>query len=428
MILGHSIALDTNAAQEAHFRRACGVARFAWNWSLQKWQTMHAAGEKPSAAKIKAAWNAVRKVDFPWSMEVTKSASGQAILDLGTAFSNFFRDLKKPKGQRRARFPRFKSKRKDNGFALWNDQFAIVGDRIRIPHIGWVKMHEALRFDGKIMGARISRIGHRWHVSVQVETEQFAKSATSSETVGIDLGISTLMTLSKPLPDGRTEIENPRARCSLLRRQRKLSRRISRQEIRRKRGAKASQRQRRRQDSLRRLHARVAAIRKDAIHKATTAVASAFSVVVVEDLNVSGMTKNKRLAGSIMDASFFEIRRQLDYKTAMRGGRLVVVDRWFPSSKTCSACGYVVDKLPLSKREWTCPECGSVHQRDANAAINLELVGVTNPEPSPDDPVATRGEIAALAVGRPAVKPWSVTRELQPDARAREVSASSQRK
>lgn len=427
MILGHSIALDTNAAQEAHFRRACGVARFAWNYALDEWKRMHAAGEKPSATKIKARWNAVRKVDFPWSMEVTKSASRQSILDLGTAFSNFFRDLKKPKGQRRARFPRFKSKRKDNGFALWNDQFAIVGDRIRIPHIGWVRMHEALRFEGKIMGARISHIGHRWHVSVQVETA-VVRECLTTETVGIDLGISTLMTLSKPLPDGRTEIANPRARRSLLRRQRKLSRRISRQEIRRKRGEKASQRQRRRQDSLRRLHARVAAIRKDAIHKATTAVASNFSTVVLEDLNVLGMTKNHRLAGSILDASPYEVRRQIEYKVAMRGGRVVIADRFFPSSKRCHCCGHVLDSLPLHRREWTCPECGVVHHRDGNAAINLELVGVTNPEPPVDDLPATRGEIGALAASQGVVKLWSVNRELQPDARAREVSASSQRK
>lgn len=428
MILGHSIALDTTEAQAAHFRRACGVARFAWNYALDEWKRMHAAGEKPSATKIKARWNAVRKVDFPWSMEVTKSASGQAILDLGTAFSNFFRDLKKPKSQRRARFPRFKSKRKDNGFALWNDQFSIVGDRIRIPHLGWVKMHEALRFEGKIMGARISRIGHRWHVSVQVETA-VVRECRTTETVGIDLGISTLMTLSKPLPDGRTEIENPRARRSLLRRQRKLNRRISRQETRRKRGEKASQRQRRRQDSLRRLHARVAAIRKDTIHKATTAVASNFSTVVLEDLNVLGMAKNHRLAGSILDASPYEVRRQIEYKVAMRGGRVVIADRFFPSSKRCHCCGHVLDLLPLHRREWTCPECGVVHHRDANAARNLELlVRPTWPEPLVDDPPATRGEIGALAAPQGVVKLWSVNRELQPDARAREVSASSQRK
>ena len=151
MILGHAIALDPTDAQAAHFRRACGVARFAWNWSLAEWKRMHEAGEKPSAQKIKAKWNAARKTEFPWSFEVTKCASGQAIMDLGAAFSNFFRDLKKAKGQRRSRFPRFKSKRHDNGFALWNDQFEIDGNRIRIPRLGWVRMHEPLRFAGKIM-------------------------------------------------------------------------------------------------------------------------------------------------------------------------------------------------------------------------------------------------------------------------------------
>src|SRR5262245_46933359 len=110
---------------------------------------MYAAGEKPTAAKVKQKWNAVRKTAFSWSYEVTKCASGQAIIDLGTAFANFFRDLKKPKKERRFRYPRFKSKRSDNGFALWNDQFEIAGNRIRIPVLGWVRMHEALRFEGK---------------------------------------------------------------------------------------------------------------------------------------------------------------------------------------------------------------------------------------------------------------------------------------
>lgn len=380
MILGHSIALDVTEAQAAHFRRACGVARFAWNWGLQRWTAMHAAGEKPSAQKIKAAWNAHRKAELPWSYEVTKSAGQQAVLDLGAAFSNFFRDLKKPNGTRRARFPRFKSKRQDNGFALWNDQFEIAGDRIRIPHLGWVRMHEPLRFAGKIMGARISRVGTRWHVSVQVEIAGCDLRPAPDATVGIDLGITTLMTLSRPLPDGRTELSNPRARRLLMKRQTKLARRISRQELqRRKTNAKTSRRQMVRRDRLRRLHYRIASIRKDAIHKATMAVASAFAVVVIEDLNAAGMARNKRLAGSVSDAAFREIRRCIEYKVAMRGGRVVVVDRFFPSSKTCSECSTVIDKLPLSVREWVCPSCGCAHDRDANAARNLELVGAASP-------------------------------------------------
>lgn len=415
MILGHTIALDTTAAHEAHFRRACGTARYAYNWALAEWQRQHAAGEKPSANKIKAAWNAHRK-SLPWTFEVSKCVSGQAVIDLGTAYANFFRDCKKPKGQRRFRFPRFKSKRLDNGFALWNDQFAIAGDRIRIPRLGWVKMHEALRFDGKIMGARVSRIGTRWHVSVQVDVGERLLPAAVGDTCGIDLGVTTLMTLSRPLPDGRTKIENPRARRSLMKRQAKLARRISRQElVRRKSNAKTSHRQMIRRDRLKALHYRIASIRKDAIHKATTLVAASFSTIVLEDLNVAGMAKNHRLAGSVLDASFREVRRQIEYKVAMRGGRVVIADRWMPSSKTCSECGSIASKMPLSKREWDCPDCGTHHDRDENAAKNLELVvGAASPEPLAGDRSATRGEIEALVLGQPKTKLRSMTRELQP--------------
>lgn len=416
MILGHTIALDATEAQEAHFRRACGVARFAWNWGLAEWNRMHAAGEKPSAAKIKARWNAHRKAELPWTFEVTKCASGQAIKDLGTAFANFFRDLKKPKGLRKARYPRFKSKNRDNGFALWNDQFAIAGARIRIPNLGWVRMHEPLRFAGKIMGARVARIGRRWCVSVQVDIGETARPSAAGGTVGLDLGIATLLTLSKPLPDGRTEITNPRARASLMRRLTKLARRIGRQEIvRRRSNAKTSRRQITRRDRLRALHHRITCIRKDAIHKATTLVTASFSTIVLEDLNAAGMAKNHSLAGAVLDASFREIRRQIEYKAAMRGGRVVVADRFFPSSKTCSGCGHVLEALPLHRRSWDCPECGAVHDRDRNAAINLEsLVGAASPEPPAGARSDTRGDIGALAAGQPATKlRWS-NRELNP--------------
>lgn len=415
MILGHTIALDPTDAQSAMFRRACGTARFAWNFALAEWNRMHTAGEKPNAQKIKAKWNAHRKAELPWSYEVTKSAGCQAVLDLGAAFNNFFRDIKKPNGAKKARLPRFKSKRSDNGFALWNDQFQIEGDRIRIPRVGWVRMQEAVRFDGKIMGARVARFGARWHVSVQIESAHNRDTAPDA-TVGIDLGISALMTLSKPLPDGRTKIDNPRARRSLMKRQKKLARRISRQELqRRKTNAKTSRRHAVRRDRLRRLHYRITSIRKDAIHKATTAIAKAFRVVVLEDLNVSGMSKNHALAGAILDASPYEIKRQITYKVAMRGGRVVIADRWFPSSKTCSACGCVADKMPLSVRNWTCCECGADHDRDDNAAKNLELlVGATSPEPLAGDRSDTRGEIGALAASQGAVKLWSLNRELEP--------------
>jgi putative transposase len=165
----------------------------------------------------------------------------------------------------------------------------------------------------------------------------------------------------------------------------------------------------------------VANVRQDAIHKATTAVSAAFETVVLEDLHVAGMGKNHALAGSVHDAALGEIRRQFEYKARIRGGHVHVADRFFPSSKICSACGGIVDKLPLSVRTWPCPECGVIHDRDENAAINLEalVVGPAWSEPLSDDPAATLGEIAALAASQEAVKLRSVNRELNPCAHAR---------
>lgn len=432
MILAHKIALDPTVEQAIHFARAAGTARFAYNWALAEWQRQHKAGEKPSAAKLKAQWNSIRRTEFPWSLEVSKCVSGQAIMNVGTAFGNFFRDLKKPKGQRKARYPKFKKKGRHDSFALWNDQFEVRAifkmfgqDRgeIRIPNLGWVRMREPLEVDGRILGAVVSREADRWFISIQCEGRDNEQAHPQPGTVvGVDLGISALMTLSRPLPDGRTKIENPKPLRKAMRRVKKLSRRISRQEeARKRRAAKTSRHMIKRRARLARLHRRVANIRRDAIHKATTAVSTAFETVVLEDLNVAGMGKNHALAGSIADAAFGEVRRQYEYKARMNGGYVKTADRWFPSSKLCHSCGCIVDKLPLSVRTWVCPECGVVHDRDENAAINLEhlVVGPAWSKPSPDDPVATLGEIAALAASQEAVKLRSVNRELNPCAHVR---------
>lgn len=432
MILAHKIALDPTVEQLIYFARAAGTARFAWNWGLAEWQRQYEAGEKPSATKLKAQWNAVRRTEFPWSFDVTKCAGGQAITNLGTAFGNFFRDLKKPKGQRRAGYPKFKKKGQHDSFALWNDQFEVRGrfdcfgpsrGEIRIPNLGWVRMREPLRIGGRILGAVVSREADRWFVAIQCEMpDAEAAHPAPGTVVGVDLGISALMALSRPLPDGRTKIENPKPLRKAMRRVKKLSRRISRQEeARKKRAAKTSRRMQKRRARLAKLHGRVANIRRDAIHKATTAVTGTFETIVLEDLNVAGMGKNHALAGSVSDAAFGEIRRQFEYKARMRGGYVKVADCFFPSSKTCSACGCVADKLPLSIRSWACAECGTVHDRDENAAINLEhlVVGPAWSEPSPGNPATTLGETAALAASQEAVKLRSVNRELNPCAHVR---------
>jgi putative transposase len=432
MMLAHKIALDPTVEQAIHFARAAGTARFAYNWALVEWRRQYKAGEKPSAAKLKAQWNNVRRLEFPWSLDVTKCASGQAIMNLGTAYSNFFRDLKKPKSQRKAGRPKFKKKGQGDSFALWNDQFEVREvfkpfgrnrGEIRIPNLGWVRMREPLRVDGRILGAVVLRDAGGWSVAIQCEsTANDRQHPLPGTRVGVDLGISCLMALSHPLPDGRTKIENPKPLRKRMKRIKRISRRISRQEeVRKKRAAKTSRRMKRQSSVLAKVHWRVANIRRDAIHKATTAISKSFETVVLEDLNVVGMVKNRHLAGAIHDAAFGETRRQFEYKATMRGGCVKVAHRFFASSKTCSACGCVVDKLPLSVREWACAGCGTIHDRDENAAINLEnlLVGPAWPEPSSDNPMTTLGEIAALASSQGEVKLRSLNRELKGGAYVR---------
>jgi len=188
--------------------------------------------------------------------------------------------------------------------------------------------------------------------------------AENQGVVGVDLGVSALATLST----GEV-IPGPKAHTALLDRLRRLSRSLSRKQ-------KGSANRKKARARLAELHARIANIRADAMHKLTTDLTRRFHTIGIEDLNVRGMAKNRHLARSIMDMSFFEFRRQLEYKAAMRGGQVVVADRFFASSKTCSACGHKLDDLPLSVREWACPDCGSIHDRDVNAARNLLAYGL----------------------------------------------------
>jgi putative transposase len=362
MLIAHRIALDPNNVQATYFARACGVARFAYNWALAEWKRQYEAWKtnpslpKPSQAALRRQLNAIKREQFPWMLEVSKCAPQMAIIQLGHAFQNFFAG--------RARYPQFRKKGVHDRFTLTNDQFDIDGCRIRIPHLGWVRMRESLRFAGKLMSATISRVSDRWFVSITVDTPDSSHlpKAENQGAVGVDLGVSALATLST----GET-IPGPKPHKALLDRLRRLSRSLSRKQ-------KGSANRKKAGARLAKLHARIANIRSDALHKLTTDLARRFHTIGIEDLNVRGMVKNRHLARSIADMSFHEFRRQLEYKAAMRGGQVVVADRFFASSKTCSACGHKLDDLPLSVREWTCPDCGTIHDRDVNAAINLKKV------------------------------------------------------
>ena len=392
MLIAHRIALDPNNAQVTYFARAAGTARFAYNWALAEWKRQYEAWKldnsqpKPSQAALRRQLNARKREQFPWMLEVTKNAPQMAIIQLGDAFKNFFAG--------RAKYPQFRKKGVHDRFTLTNDQFSIDGCRIRIPNLGWVRMRESLRFAGKIMSATVSRVADRWFVSIAVDTKDspHLPKAENQGAVGVDLGIAALATLSTG-----EAIAGPKPHKALLARLQRLSRSLSRKQ-------KGSANRKKAKAKLARLHARIAAIRSDALHQLTTNLTRRFHTIGIEDLNVRGMVKNRHLARSVADMGFFEFRRQLDYKAAMRGGQIVVADRFYPSSKTCSACGEKLVELPLSVREWTCEQCGTHHDRDVNAAINLKNMAVSST-------VSACGEEGSGRARKSTVKPASTKQE-----------------
>lgn len=394
MLIAHKITLDPNNVQATYFAKAAGTARFAYNWALAEWGRQYEAWKtnngqpKPTQAALRRQLNAIKREQFPWMLEVTKNAPQMAIIQLGEAFKSFFAG--------RARYPRFRKKGVNDRFSLTNDQFSIDGSRIRIPNLGWVRMRESLRFAGKVMSATISRQADRWFVSITVDTQDLSHlpKAENQGAVGVDLGVSALATLST----GEPPIPGPKVHTALLKRLQRLSRSLSRKE-------KGSQNRKKAKAKLAKLHARISNIRKDALHQLTTDLTRRFHTIGIEDLNVKGMMSNRHLARSIADMSFFEFRRQLEYKTEMRGGMVVVADRWFASSKTCSNCGDKLESLSLSVRQWACPACGKNHDRDVNAAINLKHYAVSST-------VSACGEEGAGLSRKTKVKPASVKQEV----------------
>ena len=393
MIMAHRIALNLNNVQASYMARSSGVARFAYNWALAEWGRQYEAYKldnslpKPSEAALRRQLNSIKREQFPWMLKVSKNAPQMAIMQLGDAFKNFFAG--------RSKYPKFHKKGVRDSFTLTNDQFKVRDMRIRVPYLGWVRMREALRLPGKIMSATISREANRWFVSISVDVpDEFLPPKTKKQgVVGVDLGISALATLST----GEIVV-GPKAYRALMSRLQRESSSLCRKQKESGKYKKAKMR-------LAKLHARIANIRRDALHKLTTRLTSEFDIIVIENLNVKGMMKNHRLARSIADMGFFEFRRQLEYKAKMRGGQIIIVDRFFPSSKMCSSCGYVLKELLLSTRKWVCPECGTAHDRDVNAAINLRNMAVSST-------ASARGEEGSGRRRKTVVKPASVKREV----------------
>lgn len=361
-ILGQRIRLDPNDVQATFFDRCAGTARRIWNDGLDRWQEMHEAGEKPNWRKLNTEVNARKADDLAWLKELPWAVPNNALQDLGAAFSHFFRRVEA--GDVKPGYPRFKKKGHcQEGFAIEGRALQFDGRKIKIPKLGWVRTRQEVRFPGRVLSARFTKRAGHWYVSIQVEVDEsyvYPHRCETQAVVGIDLGLRDLAVL----PDG-SRTKAPR---SLRRRELKL-RRLNKELARRTKGGRNWQKTK---AVLGRLHERIANIRHAVTHELTAEIVRRFRWIGVEDLNVAGMARNGHLAKSVMDAAMAEVLRQLDYKAPLAGAVVVKADRWFPSSKMCSACGVVRDSLPLGTRRWTCENCGTEHDRDVNAAKNLE--------------------------------------------------------
>lgn len=369
IIRGFKTELDPNDRQRTALLQHAGVARFVFNWGLERKIAARKNGEKtPGAMELHRELNALKKTTYPWLYDSSKCAGQEALRDLDRAYTNFFRRCKsKTKGKKG--FPRFKSKRNGIGSFRLTGSIHASETHVKLPVIGAVRLkeHGYLPSDAKVLSATVSERAGRWFVSLQVEIESQDQHHEKDELhpiVGVDLGIKTLAVVS----DGTT-FDNPNALKSKLRKLRRLQRSLSRK-------VKGSSNRKKAAKRVAKLHWRIANVRSDTIHKITTELTRTKSVIVIEDLNVSGMLRNGRLARAISDLGLCELRRQLEYKGEWNDCLIVTADRFFPSSKTCSECGWINEGLTLGDREWVCLDCGCVHDRDHNAAVNLENWGV----------------------------------------------------
>ena len=390
---GHSICLDPTTAQIQLFKQHAGTDRSVGNWALAEWNREYAAGGKPNANALKKKFNAVKLVDpkMAWLQAMPRDTQSQPFADLRVAWSNYLSALSgKRKGAKMGK-PSFKCKGERDSFYVANDQLKVRERRskngkkrgaVRLPRIGWVRMTEVLRWPGKILSARVIRNADKWYVSfvVAIRMEDVRTATTTNtlaaqraayapkrEIVGVDLGIKTAV-----MPSRGTPFYSPKPLLAALAQLRRLNRSLHRRTKKGKNRHKA-------QMKLARLHARIANIRKDFWHKCTTVLIRENQAVVLEDLKLGFMIKNRKLSRAAHDVAMGMFRPMMTYKAAVAMVDLHIADKHFPSTQRCPCCAAIKgrgdgagERLALSDRTYVCAVCGYTEERDLSSSRNLE--------------------------------------------------------
>ena len=356
--------ITVNNKQRTLLLKNLGCARWAYNWALAKKKEAFDKKEKiPNTIELHRELNKLKQSEVPWMYDSSKTSPQNALRDCDKAFQNFFTRCKK-KVKSKKGFPKFKSKKNEKQSFRLDGKIHIFDDYIQLPRLGKLKLVEKdyIPTDCKILSATVSKRAGKWFVSVQVETPDKEHSDAKNEVIGIDLGIKNLATCS----DGTT-YENSKALKNNLKRLKRKQKQLSKK----KKGSKNYEKSK---QKLSKLHYHVSNIRKDCLHKITSDIIQKNNVIVLEDLKVSNMMKNHKLAQSISDVGLYEFRRQIEYKAKWNGRKVIFADSFFPSSKTCSCCKNIKKDLSLKDRIYKCDNCGLETDRDYNASLNLKQI------------------------------------------------------
>ena len=363
--MAYKCRLYPNKEQTAFFESTFSACRWVWNTSLEMKSAAYKVNKKNLSmyeiSKMISVW---KHGVAPWLNNPPYSALQYTVRDLDRAFQNFFRRVKR--GEKPG-YPKFKSRNESTqSFKVTANNRCIVDERhLKLPKIGVVKCRGLRPVEGRVLNVTVKRVpsGKYFATICCTDVPEPEMPMGENEILGIDVGVHDLMTRSDGVRGPNNKYLEKSAR-KLRREQRRLSHM-----------KKGSANWKKQKLKVARIHERVTNQRRETMHEATIQAVRDSRAIAVEDLNVKGMTKNHRLARSVSDASMSEMHRQLEYKCGWYGRDFVKVDRWYPSSKTCGECGYVYDGLTLSMREWTCPNCGTRHDRDLNAARNIAKEG-----------------------------------------------------
>ncbi len=360
MLIGFKTQLKLNQTTRVALSNHAGTARHSFNWGLALCKQILEHNKNnpnnkikfPTAIDLHKWLVALVKPDNPWYYEVSKCAPQYALRHLRNAFDRF---LKMPS----VGFPRFKKKLRNDSFTLDGTIKVVDHSKIQVPVIGVLKTYERLPKGYQPKSVTISRQADRWFISYKIEREEDAPTINTS-VIGVDLGLLRFATLSTG-----EEVDSPKPYKTLEKKLAKIQWRNRNKKI-------HSSNYRQAQVKIARLHACIANIRQDFIHKLTANLAKNHGKIVIENLNVSGMIANRKLSKAVSDSGFYEFRRQLEYKSKLYGSKLVLADRWFASSKICNNCGCKKENLSLSERVFTCSGCGFKIDRDLNAALKCD--------------------------------------------------------